>query len=306
MSKGLKGNLMLLGAAFIWGVTFVAQMQGMDHVGPFTFTWARFLLSLLFLLAIWQIGQPQRRIAKSIGQYKPGWRAGILAGSSMIIASLLQQYSMLYTTAGKAAFITALYMVIVPIGAVLLGRRLHIWNWVGAFIAVVGMYMLSIHGAVTLNFGDVLLFISTFFWAGQILIVDRFAQDVDNIELSVAQVFVCMIVGGAFMVAFEEPTLAGIGEACFPILFSGIFSGGIAFTLQIVGQRYADPAPAAVLMSCESIFGALASWLLLGEMMSLSQITGCVRMFVGCIVTQLGLFLKPRPERAAGDGDAQA
>lgn len=297
---------MLLMAAFIWGVTFVAQMQGMDHVGPFTFTWARFLLSLLFLLVIWQLGQPQRRIAKGIGRYRSGWRAGLMAGSLLTIASLLQQYSMLYTTAGKAAFITALYMVIVPIGAVLLGRRLYIWNWLGAFIAVAGMYMLSIRGAVMLNFGDVLLFISAFFWAGQILVVDKFAQDVDNIELSVAQVFVCMIAGFVLMVAFEEPTLAGIGEAWFPILFSGIFSGGIAFTLQVIGQRYADPAPAAVLMSCESIFGATASWLVLGETMSVSQIIGCGLMFTGCIVTQLGLFLKPHGGQVRSESDAQA
>lgn len=306
MSKGLKGNLMLLTAAFIWGVTFVAQMQGMDNVGPFTFSFSRFVLALLFMLALWQAGQGRRRAARQAGAYKPGWKAGAIAGTSMIIASLLQQYSMLYTSASKAAFITTLYMIIVPIGAVLLGRRIHIWNWIGAVIAITGMYMLSIRGAVTLNFGDVLLFISTFFWAGQILIVDRFATGVDNIELSTAQLFVCMVVSLVFMAIYEEPSWSGIRAAWLPIAFSGILSGGVAFTLQIVGQRYAEPAPAAVLMSCESVFGALASWLVLGDRLTPTQLLGCALLFIACLVTQLGLFIGSGPARgtdlAADDG----
>ena len=155
----LRGNLMLLLAAFIWGTTFVAQMVGMDGLGPFTYAAARYILGLLFLVGLWYAWRGSREGAKRAGTYRPGWKAGLGAGCIMMVATSLQQVAMLYTTAGKTAFITALYIIFVPLGAVLLGKRIHPENWVGAAMALLGLYFLSIHGAVSLSFGDGLVFI---------------------------------------------------------------------------------------------------------------------------------------------------
>ena len=262
----LRGNLMLLLAAFIWGTTFVAQMVGMDGLGPFTYAAARYLLGFLFLVGLWYAWRGQREGAKRAGTYRAGWKAGLGAGCIMLVATSLQQVAMLYTTAGKTAFITALYIIFVPLGAVLLGKRIHIENWIGALLALVGLYFLSIRGAVSLSFGDGLVFISALFWTGHILFIDRFASLVDPIELSVTQIGVCA--AGSLI--------------------------AVAFTLQILGQKYAEPGQAAIIMSFEAVFGALSSWLLLGEHMSAVQVLGCALMLSGMIVTQVRPLLEDR------------
>ena len=199
---------------------------------------------------------------------------------------------MVYTTAGKTAFITALYIILVPLGAVLLGHKIKRSNWLGAILALAGLYLLSIHGAVTLNFGDGLVLISALFWAVQILFIDRFAGLVDVIELSVAQIFVCWLGSSICELLFEDIAWAPILAAWFAIFYGGVMSGGVAFTLQIVGQKYAAPGPAAIIMSFEAFFGAVSSWLLLGEVMSGAQICGCVLMMAGVLVTQSSVLLK--------------
>ena len=199
---------------------------------------------------------------------------------------------MVYTTAGKTAFITALYIILVPLGAVLLGNKIKRSNWLGALLALAGLYLLSIHGAVTLNFGDGLVLISALFWAVQILFIDRFAGLVDVIELSAAQIFVCWLGSSICALLFEDIALAPILAAWFAIFYGGVMSGGVAFTLQIVGQKYAAPGPAAIIMSFEAFFGAFSSWLILGEVMSTVQIIGCVLMMAGVLVTQSSILLK--------------
>lgn len=199
---------------------------------------------------------------------------------------------MVYTTAGKTAFITALYIILVPLGAVLLGHKIKRSNWLGALLALAGLYLLSIHGAVTLNFGDGLVLISALFWAVQILFIDRFAGLVDVIELSVAQIFVCWLGSSICALLFEDIVWAPILAAWFAIFYGGVMSGGVAFTLQIVGQKYAAPGPAAIIMSFEAFFGAFSSWLILGEVMSTVQIIGCVLMMAGVLVTQSSVLLK--------------
>lgn len=288
----MRGNILLLITAFIWGTTFVAQMAGMDGLGPFTYAMARYFLGLVFLLGVWFFKRGERERSRKLGNYKSGWRAGLGAGCIMFLATSFQQVAMVYTTAGKTAFITALYIILVPLGAVLLGHKIKRSNWLGALLALAGLYLLSIHGAVTLNFGDGLVLISALFWAVQILFIDRFAGLVDVIELSVAQIFVCWLGSSICALLFEDIALAPILAAWFAIFYGGVMSGGVAFTLQIVGQKYAAPGPAAIIMSFEAFFGAFSSWLILGEVMSTVQIIGCVLMMAGVLVTQSSVLLK--------------
>ena len=207
----------------------------------------------------------------------------------MFIASSMQQISLLYTTAGKAAFITCLYIVFVPLGAVLLGKLIRRENWLGAFTALFGLYLFAVGEDFSLQFGDAILFISSFFWTAQILFIDRFAAKVDVIELSTAQLFVCFVLSTVVMTIFETPTAEAIFDAWFMIAYAGILSAGVAFTLQIYGQKYVEPSTAAILMSFESVFGALSGWAILDEVMSSREIYGCALMLAGMIITQLKL-----------------
>lgn len=288
----MRGNILLLITAFIWGTTFVAQMAGMDGLGPFTYAMSRYFLGLVFLLGVWFFKRGERERSRKLGIYKSGWQAGLGAGCIMFLATSFQQVAMVYTTAGKTAFITALYIILVPLGAVLLGNKIKRSNWLGALLALAGLYLLSIHGAVTLNFGDGLVLISALFWAVQILFIDRFAGLVDVIELSAAQIFVCWLGSSICALLFEDIAWAPILAAWFAIFYGGVMSGGVAFTLQIVGQKYAAPGPAAIIMSFEAFFGAFSSWLILGEVMSTVQIIGCVLMMAGVLVTQSSVLLK--------------
>lgn len=281
-----RGALMLLAASFFWGTTFVAQMTGMDRLGPFSYAAARYFLGFLSLLAvlIWtRKSRAQERRAEKLSR---GFLVGLACGIFLFVASSMQQISMLYTTAGKAAFITCLYIMFVPLASVIFGRKILRENWLGAVLALIGLYLLAINEALTINIGDVILFFSAFVWTAQILMIDRFAARVDVLELSTAQIFITAVLSFVAMEIFETPTLSAIQNAIVPIAYGGIFSAGVAFTLQIYGQKYAEPAAAAILMSFESIFGALSGWLLLGEEMSGREIFGCALMVAGIFATQ--------------------
>ncbi len=274
---------MILAASFFWGTTFVAQMTGMEGLGPFSYAASRFALGFIFLVIVWLTQRKKRQREQG---YKSGFLAGVGSGLFMFVASSMQQVSMLYTTAGKAAFITCLYIILVPLGAVLLGKLIRTENWIGAFLAMVGLYLLAIHEDFSIQLGDFILFISAFFWAAQILFIDKFASKVDVLELSVAQIFVCMTLSSLAMLIFETPTIDAVSSAWFSIFYGGIMSAGVAFTLQVFGQKYTDPSTAAIVMSFESIFGAVSSWIILNEVMSGREIFGCFLMFVGVLVTQ--------------------
>ncbi len=293
----LRGNLFLLGAAFIWGTTFVAQQSGMDSLGPFSYAAARYALGVLAMLVIWYAYRGSREQQKRSGIFCPGWKAGVGAGCILFVASSLQQVAMQYTTAGKTAFITCLYIIFVPLAAVLLKKKIHTENWAGAALALTGLYFLCVKEELTLGYGDMLVLISAFFWTAHILYIDRFASMVDAIELSVMQLFVSFVGSTICALALEDISWAGICAEAFPIFYGGVMSGGIAFTLQIVGQKYAEPSYAAIIMSLESVFGAVSSWLILGENMQPVEIMGCLLMVTGMIVTQLGgLFHRKKSE----------
>lgn len=282
----IRGALMLLGASFCWGTTFVAQMTGMDGIGPFTYAASRYFLGFLFLSAILIYTRKARSIEQRKEKLSHGFLIGLFCGIFLFIASSMQQVSMLYTTAGKAAFITCLYIMFVPLGASFLGKKILPENWAGAVLALTGLYFLAINEEITINIGDVILFFSAFFWTAHILVVDKFAAKVDVMELSTAQIFITMALSFFAMLIFENPTIDAVKGAAFSIFYGGVMSSGVAFTLQIYGQKYAEPAAAAILMSFESIFGAVSSWLILGEEMTCREIFGCCMMIAGIIVTQ--------------------
>ena len=282
----LRGALMLLGASFFWGTTFVAQMSGMDGLGPFSYAAARYFIGFLAMLAVMYFTHEERLRERRAGKYGRGFLAGIFCGIFLFLASSFQQVAMLYTTAGKAAFITCLYIIFVPLASKLIGKKIRTENWIGAFLAITGLYFLSIGEEFTINFGDFLLLIGAVFWTLQIMAIDKVAKKADTIDLSTSQVFVTALLSFIVMMIFENPTWDAIFNAAFPIFYGGVMSSGVAFTLQIYGQKYAEPSAAAILMSFESIFGALSGWLLLGEVMSGREIFGCVLMLAGIIVTQ--------------------
>lgn len=286
----IKGTLMLLGAAFFWGTTFVAQVNGMEGLEPFSYAAARYLIGFLSLVAVLIVTRRQRARERRQKNYRRGFAIGLLIGIVLFIATSMQQFAIQFTTAGKAAFITCLYIVFVPLGAKILGAVIRRENWIGAGLALFGLYLLAVKENFSIGLGDVILFVSAFFWTAQILLIDRFASKVDLIELSAAQIFITTILSFVTMFALESPTLPAIANAWFPILYGGVMSAGVAFTLQNYGQRYAEPATAAILMSFEAIFGALAGWLILGEIMNSREIAGCLLMFVGMTATQWSLI----------------
>lgn len=286
----IKGTLMLLGAAFFWGTTFVAQLTGMDELGPFSYASGRYLVGFLSMAVVAVVTSKRRAAERRRQHYLRGYGVGLLIGVVLFIASSMQQFALQYSTAGKAAFITCLYIVFVPLGAKLLGATIRRENWLGAGLAIVGLYLLAVDTGFSIQIGDAILFVSAFFWTAQILLVDRFASRVDLIELSAAQIFIVMILSFTAMFAFETPRLTAMLNSWFPILYAGVMSSSVAFTLQNYGQRYAEPAVAAILMSFEAIFGALAGWFFLNEVMTTRELFGCLMMLIGMIATQWTLI----------------
>ena len=278
---------MLLAASFFWGTTFVAQILGMEGLGPYTYAAARFALGVLFIGALWFLYRDKRAEQRRAGTFRSGFRAGIPVGVAMFIGVTLQQVALLYTTAGKTAFITTLYIVLVPLAAVLLGQRVRVAQWGGAVLAFAGVYFLSAHGETTINTGDLLVLICSFFWMAQILLIDRYARAVDAIELCFMQMIICTIGSAVLVAIYESFAWSDIWGAAVPILYAGLFSCGVAYTCQILGQAYVEPTQAAILMSTEAIFAAVAGWIILGETMSGVQLLGCALLLGGALMAQV-------------------
>lgn len=278
---------MLLAASFFWGTTFVAQILGMEGLGPYTYAAARFALGVFFIGALWFLYRDKRAEQRRAGTFRSGFRAGIPVGLAMFVGVTLQQVALLYTTAGKTAFITTVYIVLVPLAAVLLGQRVRAVQWGGAVLAFAGVYFLSAHGETTINTGDLLVLICSFFWMAQILLIDRYARAVDAIELCFMQMIICTIGSAVLAAIYESFAWSDIWGAAVPILYAGLFSCGVAYTCQILGQAYVEPTQAAILMSTEAIFAAVAGWIVLGETMSGVQLLGCALLLGGALMAQV-------------------
>jgi len=289
-SQHLKSDLLLLITGLIWGFAFVAQRIGMDHVGPFTFNGIRFALGSLSLIPLVMVTRRNHRSDKPDPKGLSRVMiilSGCLTGLVLFLGASLQQVGLVYTTAGKAGFITGLYVVIVPVLWFFRGRQSGAGTWIGAAMAAAGLYLLSVTSGFTIQFGDLLEIVGAFFWASHILLISHFSKRIDPIVLSLIQFAFCSFCSLVTALVFETITLQGILNAGYPILYGGLGSVGIAYTLQVVAQRNAHPAHAAIILSLESVFAAVGGWLLLNEILSTRSKIGCALMFSGMLFSQL-------------------
>lgn len=293
MSRKMLGNLLLILTAMIWGTAFVGQRVGMESIEPFTFNAARMALAAVAVGTVAIVLTGKRAgtatVEKMDDTYvKNTLIGGICCGVFLTAGSLFQQMGVVYTSAGKAGFITAMYMLIVPvINFLLFKKRNSLRIWLAVVIGVVGMYILCVRESFSLTVGDTLVFICAFMFSGHILCCDYFAPRGDAIMISAIQFAVSSVISAVFAFAFEQPSWAKIVSAAIPILYCGLISGGVGYTLQIVAQKFTDPTIASLLMSLESVFAVIAGALLLGERMSMQELTGCVVMFAAIILVQL-------------------
>lgn len=285
--KRLKANLLLVLAAFIWGSAFTAQSAGMEYIGPFTFNGIRFIIGGIVLLPVILITKKVQHVQSTEGQIKRTILSGIVCGTVLAVAASFQQIGMLYTSPGKAGFITALYVIMVPMVGLLFGRKSGILLWLGAGLAVVGMYFLCLSGGVDVNKGDILVFICAICFTAHILVIDRFAPDVNGVSLSCVQFLTAGIICCAVIPFTEKIILADVLSAAIPLLYAGVLSCGVAYTLQIVGQKNTSPVMASLLMSLESVFSVITAWIVLGDALNGREIIGCILVFTAIILAQL-------------------
>lgn len=297
MKKTELGSAALLFlAAFIWGVAFVAQSVGMDYVGPFTFNGCRFLIGGLVLTPFALIRDRQHEKSASFQKlsreeqkkYKRTTLiGGLCCGVAICIASSFQQAGMQYTSVGKAGFITALYIVLVPVFGIFLKRKVAPIIWMGVFLAAIGFYFLCITESFSINYGDLLVFICAICFTFHILIIDYFAPKADGVALSCIQFWFSGIVCMGIAILNESPNVTAIIQAAVPILYAGVLSCGVAYTLQIIGQKHMKPAVASLILSLESVISVLAGWVILKEVLTGRQFLGCALVFAAVILAQL-------------------
>lgn len=288
MKQKLINNGMLLLTAAIWGCAFVAQSVGMDYLGPFTFNSVRCLLGAAVLIpVILMVRRDKTKEQKRRENPKTLLIGGLCCGAAFTIATTVQQIGIMYTTAGKAGFITALYILIVPVMGIFLGKKAGVKVWIGVAVAVVGMYLLCIKEGFTISKGDFLILLCAVVFSVHILLIDYFSPRVDGVSMSCIQFLVCGVVSAVPMMMWERPTMDAILAAWMPIVYAGVFSCGVAYTLQIIAQKHVDPTVASLLLSLESVFSVLAGWVILGEKMNGKELLGCVLVFAAVILAQL-------------------
>lgn len=291
MTKEIKSVFILLLTAAIWGLAFVAQRMGMEYVGAFTFNGIRFALGSVSLLPVIYFFDKSSKAENSSAEkvdadLKTTIKSGVIAGCILFIAASLQQVGLIYTTAAKAGFITSLYIVLVPILGIFLKQKTYPTTWIGAVTAAVGLYFISINEDFTIQFGDLLQLIGAFFWAAHIQVIDKFVKNVNAIKLSSVQFAVCSVLSIVTAIIFEDISISGIYDALVPILYGGIMSVGVAYTLQAVGQRHAKPSHAAIALSMEAVFAAIGGILILNETMPMRGYLGSALMLAGMLITQ--------------------
>lgn len=293
--KKITANILLLITSVIWGSAFVAQRVGMDYVGPLTFGASRFILAALFLIPVMYFMNKGKKASlaekttEEIALSKKYTRmGGIICGVILFGGSTLQQFGLVFTTAGKAGFITALYIVLIPIFSLVLRRKPELKAWLGVAFGAVGLYLLCITESFTIALGDLIVLIGACFWATHLLVVDHFLPKIfDAVKLSFVQFTVCAILSSIGALLFETVSMEGLILCAIPILYAGVLSGGVGFTLQIVGQRHTSPTVASLILSLEAVFGAVFGFLLLNELLTMREIFGCMLMFVAIIISQL-------------------
>lgn len=291
MIKNFKGSIMLLITSIIWGTAFVAQSEGMNYVEPFTYNAMRTLLGgvvLIPVMLLFRFHDKRNEKEKSSCSLKNTVIGGICCGVALFIASSFQQAGIAQTTAGKAGFVTALYIVIVPMIGIFLHKKMPLRMWLFIAIALAGFWLLCIKQDIGISSGDLLVFFGAIAFAVHITVIDYFNQkNTDGILMSCIQFFTAGLLMLICMFIFEKPTIPNIMGAGGTILYAGILSCGVAYTLQILGQKHTNPTLATMLMSLESVFAALSGWLILGEKLSIKEFIGCVLIFAAVILAQL-------------------
>lgn len=294
MKQKVIGSLSLVAATVIWGFAFIAQSVGMDRIGPFTFQAVRCLLAVLVLFPTSFLleGKSDIRAALQKWKNKRLWKSGLLCGVCLFVAASLQQIGLIYTNAGKAGFLTAMYIVLVPIFGIFLGRKVPKSALFSVLMAVVGLYLLSCAGVEAINVGDLCLMGCALAFTVQILCIDSVAEGLDGVRLNCVQLVTVAVLSVPFVVVTETVVVSDLLECWGPLCFAGILSMGVAYTLQIIGQKKLEPTAASLLMSLESVFAALGGWWILGERMTPAELLGCGLVFAAVILSQL-------PERKA-------
>lgn len=289
--KQLRGALLLTLTALIWGTAFVAQSLGMDHLGPFTFTGVRNFIAALALIPVILFLRCRQDPAKAPGAAKNYrrtlWIGGLLCGLALAVASALQQMGIQYTTVGKAGFLTALYIVIVPILGLFFKKRVPAAVWISVVIAAAGTYLLSIKEDFSIGRGDLLVILCAVGYSGHILLVDHFSPMASGVELSGIQFLTAGVLNSLAALIAETPNVQDILLSMGPLLYTGLLSSGVAYTLQIIGQKDTPPAVASLIMSLESVFAALSGWLFLKQGMQGRELLGCILVFSAVILAQI-------------------
>lgn len=291
MKQQIKSSLILLLTATIWGVAFVAQSVGMEYIGPFTFNAIRCVLGGLVLIPVILVLKKKKETGAENQEKedkKTLWAGGIACGVILCIASNLQQFGIMEASVGKSGFFTALYIVMIPVIGIFIGKRPGIKLWFCVALAVVGMYLLCMKdGSFTIERADIMLLLCALAFSFHILVVDYFSPKVDGVKMSCIQFFVCGVLSAVGMLFTETPDISNIQAAWLPLLYAGLLSCGVGYTLQIVGQKGINPVIASLIMSLESVISALAGWVILGQVLSPKEILGCVLMLVAIIITQI-------------------
>ncbi|MCD7831964.1 MAG: DMT family transporter [Firmicutes bacterium] len=294
MNQKMKSNLLLLLTAFIWGSAFVAQSVGMDYIGPFTFNSVRNFMGGIVLLPVICMRRKKQRAKSAVEKIGTETRelktliiGGICCGAVLAAASSLQQIGLIYTGAGKAGFITALYILIVPVIGLFLGKKAGKKIWVCVALAVFGMYFLCITEEFSIANGDIFLLLSAVAFSVHILVIDYFSPKTDGVCLFCIQFFTAGVLCAVPMILIEQPAAAEIAAAWLPLVYAGVLSSGVGYTLQIVAQKHTNPTVASLLMSMESVFSVLTGWAVLEERLSTREGFGCVLVFAAVILAQL-------------------
>ncbi|MGB0866795.1 MAG: DMT family transporter [Granulosicoccaceae bacterium] len=290
-TRNLRADALLLLVAAIWGFAFVAQSLGMESLGPFGFNGIRFAVGVLSLLPLLWFVPP----ATGTEGGKKFWLGGFVAGLFLFMGSATQQIGLLWTTAGNAGFITGLYVVLVPLIGIFFAQRTGPWTWIGAVIAVVGLYLLSVGPDFSVNTGDIWVLVCAGFFAGHVLVIGHLAKSLDNLRLAVWQFVVCALLSllVALVRELDTLTLENIRSTAWPILWAGVASVGVAYTLQIYAQKNAPASHAAIIMSLESVFAAIGGAWILGEVLDSRGLLGCGLMLAGMLASQVPLMRRP-------------
>jgi drug/metabolite transporter (DMT)-like permease len=288
LKNKLTGTLLLLLASIIWGFAFVAQSVGMDYIEPFTFSAIRSFIGALVLLPfIFMSGRKNKKsIAKTVD--RKAIFSGLICGIILFAATNLQQAGLQYTTAGKAGFITSFYIVLVPVAGIFLKKRTGLVTWISVGIALIGLYLICFNAAAGLSLGrgDLLVLLCAFAFTGHILVIDRFAGEVNGLVLSCLQFLVSGMLSAITALIFEQPEITAVYAAWLPLIYTGVLSSAVAYTFQIIGQAKLRPTVASLLMSLESVFSVLAMWLVLRQTLSARELAGCGLMFIAIILVQ--------------------